>query len=529
MEPLHATAHRRSETVASVPRMRRGVASVVLVLLTGGVITAHTLREPWAGAEAEAQAQAGVTTPTPSRASDDGVQHLHLSYGPLDVRPGQNSIQTKPDEIEQPTEDGWVVGFKPNLKLANGTVPPVDELHLHHGVWATANRFDATAPPFPERFVAAGEEKTALELPAGYGYRYRAGDRWYLNSMIHNLTAKPYQVSITYDVDFVPATSPEAATMKDVHPIWLDVENGKLYPVFDAIKGTGTDGRYTYPDDDPNARRVNTYTVPNDGVLVKASGHLHPGGLHDTFSVTRGAKTTKIFTAKAKYHEPAGAVSWDVSMTTSPDDWAVAVRAGDTLAVTTTYDTSKASWYESMGLGVVWMYDGAGGKDPFTQKIDQRGVLTHGHLPENDRHGGRATGLADPRDTASGPVDLDIPIGSFEYGSGDLGAKGKVPTVSEGQSITFDNVDAADQDVWHTVTACKAPCTASTGIAYPLADADVQFDSGQLGTGGAPTTGSDTWRTPPDLSPGTYTYFCRVHPFMRGAFRVVAPASSKPG
>jgi plastocyanin len=29
------------------------------------------------------------------------------------------------------------------------------------------------------------------------------------------------------------------------------------------------------------------------------------------------------------------------------------------------------------------------------------------------------------------------------------------------------------------------------------------------------------WTTPKNLSPGDYTYFCRVHPFMRGAFRVV--------
>ena len=82
--------------------------------------------------------------------------------------------------------------------------------------------------------------------------------------------------------------------------------------------------------------------------------------------------------------------------------------------------------------------------------------------------------------------------------------------------------------MWHSITSCKAPCTASTGIAYPLADATVQFDSGQLGTAGAPTAGRDTWSTPTDLDPGTYTYFCRVHPFMRGAFRVVPPASSAP-
>ena len=65
------------------------------------------------------------------------------------------------------------------------------------------------------------------------------------------------------------------------------------------------------------------------------------------------------------------------------------MKAGDTLSISTTYDTSRASWYESMGImGVVWMYDGPGGKDPFTEPIDQTGVLTHGHLPENDNHGG---------------------------------------------------------------------------------------------------------------------------------------------
>ncbi len=32
--------------------------------------------------------------------------------------------------------------------------------------------------------------------------------------------------------------------------------------------------------------------------------------------------------------------------------------------------------------------------------------------------------------------------------------------------------------------------------------------------------GAETWKTPKNLNPGLYTYFCRVHPFMRGAFRV---------
>ena len=285
--------------------------------------------------------------------------------------------------------------------------------------------------------------------------------------MIHDLTPKPFTVSITYDVDFVPATSPLADEMKDVHPIWLDVQNGKVYPVFDVLKGSGADGEFTYPDEDPNAPRLNRYTLPSDGVLVKTFGHLHPGGLHDTFSVTRAGQTADVFTSRAKYYEPAGAVSWDVSMTTTRDDWAVAVKAGDELSISTTYDTSRASWYESMGLGVVWMHDGPGGTDPFTGTIKQRGVLTHGHLPENNNHGGEDHALADPRTTVAGPLTSDIPIGSFEYGTGDLASKGAIPSVAAGQSITFDNLDADSQNVWHSITSCKAPCTASTGSRIP--------------------------------------------------------------
>ena len=74
-------------------------------------------------------------------------------------------------------------------------------------------------------------------LPAGYGYPYRTSDVWYLNYMVHDLTPKPFTVWLTYDVDFVPAASPQASGMKAVHPIWLDVQNGKVYPVFDALEG----------------------------------------------------------------------------------------------------------------------------------------------------------------------------------------------------------------------------------------------------------------------------------------------------
>ena len=51
----------------------------------------------------------------------------------------------------------------------------------------------------------------------------------------------------------------------------------------------------------------------------------------------------------------------------------------------------------------------------------------------------------------------------------------------------------------------------------------VDFDSGELGFGPRFATAAanrDTYKTPKNLKSGTYTYFCRVHPFMRGSFRV---------
>jgi len=41
-----------------------------------------------------------------------------------------------------------------------------------------------------------------------------------------------------------------------------------------------------------------------------------------------------------------------------------------------------------------------------------------------------------------------------------------------------------------------------------------------MGVGGPPTVNRTTWSTPKTLPKGTYTFFCRVHPLMRGAFRV---------
>ena len=121
--------------------------------------------------------------------------------------------------------------------------------------------------------------------------------------------------------------------------------------------------------------------------------------------------------------------------------------------------------------------------------------------------------------TARAPTNVDIR--GYVYGRGDLsstGVGGRPPVVRAGQSLTFTNLDATQTmtpqaSAYHTITACKAPCDRTTGIAYPLANADVQFDSGELGYGPSlpipgfggkftPAANRNTWKTPKTLKAG---------------------------
>ncbi len=511
-------------------------------------------------------AAAGRRSSPQSRAwtNEAGIQHLHFETAPIKVLPGQNSVQMVAiPQNEKPAVDGYIVRMRPDLQYLNGRVPPVNVIHLHHGVWIDGER----GP-----FFFGGEEKTVFHIPRGYGYPYKTSDRWTLDQMIHNQLPVPTRVRLVWDIDFIPATTRLARSVKPVIPVWLDVRGGENYPVFNSTSGSGEDGTFTYPTDAKNPyggrTPLNEIRVPFDATIVSAVGHIHPGGLYDTIEVvrpgatlptrracrreardiadTRSATTcvaatpgstahsVRIFRAQAHYYEPAGPVSWDFALTASRPDWRVRVRKGDTLRISTTYASNHISWYENMGLALLFVAPGdRSGVDPFASAVDWRGVLTHGHLPENNVHGGAPTSTIDVRKLPNGPLTTEVRIKGYAYRPGDLDLLGqpgaRIPIVRQGHSLLFVNQDHSGYE-WHSITACRLPCNRSTGIAFPLANAPgaTQFDSGQLGIDpmqmgphSSPARNTMRWRTPTNLPPGTYTYYCRVHPFMRGAFRVV--------
>ena len=550
--------------------------AVLAVVLFGGV------------AMAEAKPPKGPKEPILAAASYPDMSTFTCRTDPITVYSGQNlnlfaSTKTCPNaqhvsgpgdaSIFNPgsTAEGFVTRFKPSMVEVKPSgklvTPSVWDLHLHHVVWLKPGG----GPTF-----ASGEEKTIPKMPQGYGIEVGGAATWGLNYMIHNLgSSDGRQVYITWEIDWVPQTTPARTDINPIEIQWLDVAGQpQVYPVFDARRSydSNGDGQFVFPDEvstnpalpsSAEAEKISdarSWTLRDPQTLVFGAGHLHPGGLFVDLQVARDgtdagtvdgddpAEIRQLFRSDARYYEPAGAVSWDVSMEATRADWRIALKKGDTVSVDVTYDVRKASWYEAMGilpLAVSSTYDPAA-KDPFDDEAavkamyDAGGILTHGRLPENvDAKANQNLGLPDPRDlkakrknVAKSGVAIDgylFSQGGYSAISGFPAGEMRPPTISAGQSVTFTNQDALfgqpdEEQVWHSVTSCKAPCNRGSGIGYPLARGPIDFDSGQLGFGTGTstevTTGSAVYTTPALEKAGTYTYFCRIHPFMRGSIRV---------
>lgn len=582
-------------------------------------------------------------------------QRLRFAYGPIAVKPGQNDVFVGPLTVEKPSRDGYITRFKPNLVRADGSVPPVEQVHLHHGTWFSVPAY-GIGP-----FFASGEEKTIAPFPRGYGLPIKATDEWNLLYMVHSAITRPLEVFITYEVDFVPQDKGGELGLKSAYPIWLDVRPNSGYPVFNAQRDFGgADGKCTWPKEqcasfDPWGKRiVGQGTAGNakgrdlelpakgtplgkirsftGGTLIGLGGHVHPGGLENEVDLVRPGRqptvlrypaakerratgrraaargrkdarrcrtarkrkartgrgraaarkrrqatrrcrrrgktevvgdTTRIYTGRPAYWDwkdpskPGGPpTSWDHSMRVMGNPfWGVHVKPGDILRSNATYDTTHQSTYENMGIVVGLLVpdkpDGtpnAPGVDPFTTLKDRslgcpsggikgspprlcdKGIVTHGHMPENGNHRG-ASGTWDAR---SGSLTGAVGIADFLYEPGDLSTISMtgVPTVKLGTKLQFSNADG--HAIYHTVTSCGFPCLGATSASFPLADGrtsagrNVDFDSSELGVGApyiGPAKQELNWALPisekEGYKPGELvTYFCRIHPFMRGAFEV---------
>ena len=191
-------------------------------------------------------------------------------------------------------------------------------------------------------------------------------------------------------------------------------------------------------------------------------------------------------------------------------------------------------------------------KDPFDDAAavkamyDEGGVLTHAGCPRTSTRRPARTSTCRTRAScragarcrrrASTSAASATCSGGFSAIRGfPHGADAPAGRSTRAQTVTFTNHDALPGEPNTRAGLAQhhllpAPCNKGSGIGYPLANGPIKFDSGQLGYGTGPssgvTTGSNVYTTPPlhrragRQEATTYTYFCRIHPFMRGSIRV---------
>ena len=92
-----------------------------------------------------------------------------------------------------------------------------------------------------------------MRLPKGFGWRYAPGDQWVLNHMIHNLLPNRDRVYVTYTLDFIPDTSPAAKDIRQSRPSGSTSRAARPTRCSTSTAAAAANGRFTYPDDAPNA------------------------------------------------------------------------------------------------------------------------------------------------------------------------------------------------------------------------------------------------------------------------------------
>jgi plastocyanin len=232
---------------------------------------------------------------------------------------------------------------------------PIAKMMLHHVAFLDRGgpgrpRVDETycKGKVGRRFYGTGEEDQALVLPPGYGYRVRSDDVWAANSMVMNHGPGADEAYLEYTMTFE-----DKEDLVPVRPHWIGVVPCSGDPIFD-VPGGGKPGSVH--------RQSSTWTVPANGRIVAAGGHIH-GGSYGLALRQPQCQNRLLVGSRPMYgmpdhpyyhvlpvlHEPGPiGASWT---TTS---MGVGLRKGDKLRLTAFYD-AQGMHVRAMGIMHVYM------------------------------------------------------------------------------------------------------------------------------------------------------------------------------
>jgi plastocyanin len=321
---------------------RLGLVAAALAAVLAGALLA---------APAKSIDAPGLSKPPPST-----IKTHTLRFGPVSL--GGYEVKFNTDHPQTPGIDGSLIAMDARVVDRDGNPIPPQRVMLHHLLFTNEGRFegdrhDGVCGDIPrERFYGKGEEGQKLDLPTGYGYPLRAGDRWRLNWMLmnHRLEREQAYIEYTMTIDTDPGRIP-------VRPLWFDVagcRNGALYNVPGGGRPDSTHSKST------------TWTAPESGLLVAGGAHLH-GGATNTVVSEPSCEDRSLFQSKPLYgmpdhpyykvfpvlHEPGPAASgWFRS------EKGIPVAAGEKLRISSQYDDSRP---HMAVMGIMHIYMAPGG------------------------------------------------------------------------------------------------------------------------------------------------------------------------
>lgn len=326
----------------------RTVLAISTVVLPVAALTA--------GTPATAAPQERAAVPQQHPAPQEHVATMR--YGPLQLPPyrgddgghgghdGQMVSYVNP-AYAMPCQNCYITGFQPDLVYADGSMANHDTgAMLHHLVLFDRSKKDATCGArgvgllTGQRVFAAGNERTGAHLPPGYGYHLGATPLAAVTELM-NMSAQPQQVYVTMRVSWVDAHD---AHLKDVTPVWLDINNC---------------GNSQYPVPAGPSHRTWTWKSTMAGDIVAVGGHVHDHGISITLSDATRNET--ICTSLAGYGSGSPAMAQHdmghvESMSTCVGDPLATVAKGDDLAIDSFYDAPMPD-DTVMGIMIAYLHE----------------------------------------------------------------------------------------------------------------------------------------------------------------------------
>jgi Stress up-regulated Nod 19 len=243
--------------------------------------------------------------------------------------------------VQRPCLDCFITSFTPDLVYEDGTEANLSTgAMLHHFVLTSQFRSDATCSGTwlglaGERFFASGNERTAIDFPAGYGYRVRWYDSWNLlvDLMNHSTdAAKTVYVKITYTV------RPSWESVKRLRPVWLDIDQCG-------------DSEYSIPAEFSDTHW--DWTVNVAGKVVAAIGHLHGHGV--AIEARNGVEEDSELICRSESKLDPNDVHSVLSMSTCTGDPLAVVRTGQTVRLHSMYQSSHPA-DDVMGIMLAYIH-----------------------------------------------------------------------------------------------------------------------------------------------------------------------------